>query len=115
MSRFKDFGSGKGIQAEDIVFKLHNEEFVCRKAIQGKVMLDLVAKSDNANPSETAAAINNFFKVVLTEESYTRFEALSVDPDRIVSMDTIGDIIEWLVEQYSDRPTSRPEASLSGE
>jgi hypothetical protein len=115
MSRFKDFGSGTSKPVEPISFKLHNEEFTCRSAIQGRVLLDLVAKSANTNPSETADAINNFFKVVLTDESYARFDALAVDPDRIVSMDTIGDIIEWLVEQYSDRPTSRPEVSSSGE
>lgn len=115
MSRFKDFGAGISKPIDPISFKLHDEEFTCRNEIQGRAMLDLVAKSSNANPSETASAINNFFKVVLTAESFTRFEALAEDPDRIVSMETIGDIIEWLVEQYSDRPTSRPEASSSGE
>lgn len=115
MARFKDFGTGSNDIVEPISFKLHGEEFICRSAIQGKVLLDLVAKSANDKPSETAAMISNFFSIVLLPESYERFEVLSNDPDRIVSVDLIGDIIEWLVEEYTNRPTQRPEVSSTGE
>lgn len=116
MARFKDFGSGNaGEQAEPITFKLHGEEFTCRGEIPGKVILDLVAKSSADDPSQSAVVIEGFFGIVLQPESLERFNALAVDPDRIVSMETLSDIVAWLVEEYTDRPTQRPELSPNGQ
>lgn len=117
MARFKDFGSGNAdTPKEEIKFALHGEEFVCRPALPGQVLLNLVAKSgDEDNPAEAAKVITDFFKTVLVPESYTRFDALANDPDRVVEVDTLSDIVGWLVEQYSDRPISRPEALPNGQ
>lgn len=117
MARFKDFGSGSnnGEVAEPITFKIHGEEFTCIPEIPGKTVLNLVAKSGGDNPADSADAVTGFFKTVLTEESMIRFDILAEDPNRIVSMQTLTEIIEWLVEQYTDRPTERPEASSIGE
>lgn len=113
MARFKDFGSGSNSSTpvEPINFKLHGEEFSCIPEIPGKTVLNLVAKTSTENPADSADAITDFFKTVLTEESRERFDALSVDPQRIVTMQTLSEVLEWLVEQYTDRPTERPEVS----
>lgn len=112
MARFKDFGSGGDKPTEEISFSLYGETFSCRPAIQGKVLLDLVAKSsDEENPGKAAGVVNDFFKTVLVPESFERFDKLASDSDRIVEVDTLAEITSWLVEQYSDRPTTRPEAS----
>jgi hypothetical protein len=43
MSKFKDFGSGPDLsKLEEISFQLYGEKFECIKAIQGRVLLDLV-------------------------------------------------------------------------
>ena len=116
MARFKDFGEGNKIESEPLSFKLHGEEFQCRKDMQGKVLLNLVvSSSDTDNPAEAAKVINSFFGIVLMPESYERFEALTSDPDRVVTVEALGEIVGWLVEQYSDRPTLRPEALPSGQ
>jgi hypothetical protein len=116
MARFKDFGSGNAsTQSEPITFKLHDEEFTCRGEIPGKVVLDLVAKSGADDPAQSAQVIEGFFSIVLQPESLDRFNILAVDPDRIVSMETLSDIVAWLVEEYTDRPTQRPEALPNGQ
>ncbi len=111
MARFKDFGTGSSpANEEPITFKIHDEEFTCRGEIPGKVMLDLVAKSSNQDdPGKSADMITDFFKYAMNEDSYNRFIALAEDPDRIVTIETLTDIVAWLVEQYSDRPTLRSE------
>lgn len=115
MTKFKDFGSGNPAgEQEQISFKIHDEEFNCRPEMQGKVLLNLIAKSSGENPAESAQVIDEFFKTVLMPESYERFDALTQDPSRIVSMETLGEITGWLVEAYSDRPTKRPEVSPDG-
>lgn len=113
MARFKDFGAGdQDKPAEPLSFKLHGEDFACKPKMQGKVLLELVAASSaQDNPGEAAAIINKFFKLVLVPESYERFEALLESDDRIVEVEKLSDIVAWLVEQYSDRPTQPPAAS----
>jgi hypothetical protein len=114
MSRFKDFGSKVDENLEPISFKIWDEEFHCVKQLQGKVLLDMVASvsdGDNADSASQARAITDFFATVLLAESETKFNTLLLDKEKIVSVDTLGEIVGWLVEQYTNRPTERPQDS----
>lgn len=115
MTRFKDFGAGETISTEPINFTLYGETFNCRPALQGKFLLELVSSTSSEDPSSSADIISSFFSEVLYPESYERFEALSTDPDRIVTVETLGEITGWLVSEYSERPTTPQENSSSGE
>jgi hypothetical protein len=113
-NRFKDFGSGGDVSTAPLSFKLHGQEFECRSNLQGKVLLDIVANAgdDGAGAAKT---ITLFFDACLLPSSAERFNALLENPDTIVSVETLGDITAWLVEEYSSRPTQQPEPSLSGQ
>jgi hypothetical protein len=116
MAKFKDFGVGKeSKEVEDVSFKLHGEDFHCVKQIQGKVLLDLIAKSSSDDPSVSAEIMSGFFKNVLTDESYKKFDKLVHDKEKIVHVETLSEIVGWLIGQYSDRPESQPEASSTGQ
>lgn len=116
MSRFKDFGApNKGVVREKLSFKIYDEEFECIPALPGKTLLAFAAASDTEDGSESAKAITMFFEKVLTPESYARFEILAEDPDRLVTVETLAEIINWIVEAYSDRPTQGLESSPTGE
>jgi hypothetical protein len=111
MAKFKDFGAGKQItDREPVSFKLHEEEFHCVANIQGKVLLDLVAKSTSEDSSESARVMSEFFENILTDESYKRFDKLVHAKDKFVHVETLSEIVGWLVGQYSDRPEEQPEA-----
>lgn len=103
--RFKDFGSDTGLSNEPLSFKLHGEEFECYPGMQGKRLLDLVANTEGEDNAAVANTITEFFKTTLKPESYERFEKLIVDPEKIVSVEVLGNITAWLVEEYSARPT----------
>ena len=110
MAKFKDFGSFGDKPKEPVSFMLYGEKFDCREALQGKALLNLVARSTNPDdPGAAAKVITDFFKFVLLPESFERFNNLTEDPDKIVDVEDLGTIVGWLVEQYSDRPTPRPE------
>ncbi len=112
MTKHKDFGAGTASgEKEDIKFTLHGEDFACRPELQGKVLLDLVAKSSGEDVAAAAKVIDEFFENVLLEESFTRFSALLKHPDKIVNVETLGQISSWLVEAYSARPNQGPEVS----
>lgn len=114
-TRFKDFGTGTPVDEQPLSFALHGETFNCRPALQGKFLLDLVAQSNDDDPAAAAELVNKFFANVLDPESFERFESLVQDPDRIVSVETLGEITGWLVSEYTDRPTQQPEISSNGE
>lgn len=114
-SRFKDFGDGGVVVTEPLSFKLHGEDFECRPAIQGKVLLDMVSTASSDDQGAATAVIMDFFKATLTPESMKKFENLLETPDKIVTVETLGEITAWLVEQYSGRPQQGPEQSQSGQ
>lgn len=109
MTRFKDFGGGTADDIEPISFKLYDEEFNCVKQVQGKVLINIVAAASDSDPAASLKIINTFFEAVMYEESYIRFEALLDDKERIVTVETLGDITSWLIEEYSNRPNQQPE------
>jgi hypothetical protein len=112
MTKYKDFGSGKSAgEKEPVTFKLHEEEFSCREQLQGKTLLDLVARSSGDDAVESAKTINMFFEHVLLPESYTRFSTLIESADKIVTVETLAEISGWLVEVYAGRPEEAPEVS----
>jgi hypothetical protein len=112
MTKYRDFGSGKSAgEKEPVTFKLHGEEFSCREQLQGKALLDLVARAGSEDPAESAKTITVFFEQVLLEESYKRFDTLLNHPDKIVTVETLGEISGWLVEVYAGRPEGEPEVS----
>lgn len=108
MAKFKDFGVG-GVDpnAEPIKFIIHGEEFECIPEIQGKVLLELIADSGSDDTVRNAEVSDKFFSKVMTTDSYERFNTLLTSKDKIVSVETLGEITGWLVEQYSDRPEMR--------
>lgn len=110
-TRFKDFGSGGEVSSEPISFKLHGQEFECHPNLQGRVLLELAANSSQDDGAAAANTINEFFAAALKPDSYTKFEALLKDPNTIVTVETLGDITAWLVEEYSARPTQEPSGS----
>lgn len=112
--RFKDFGTGPQ-NAEPLSFKLYEEEFHCHPSLQGKVLLDMVNTASNANESVAGALITEFFEKALLVESYARFQNLLEDKEKIVTVEMLGQITAWLVEQYSGRPQQGPEQSQSGQ
>jgi hypothetical protein len=110
-NRFKDFGAGPDISVlPKISFKIHGEEFHAIPAVQGKMLLDLVKDANSDDPAVQGESINKFFGSVLEDESLERFNALLTDKHRIVTTETLGEVVGWLVEQYGDRPEAQPGA-----
>lgn len=116
MAKFKDFGAGKAAEErEPVSFKLHDEEFYGVKNIQGKVLLDLVAKSGSDDAAESAQVMSDFFGYVLTDESFKRFDALLHHKEKFVAVETLSEIVGWLISEYGDRPEEQPENSSTGQ
>jgi len=114
--RFKDFGSGGDVNKEPLSFSLHGEVFECHPNIQGKVLLNMVAKTGEEDQGVAIAQVlDEFFSMCLLPESFERFNQLLNHPEKIVTVEALGEITAWLIEEYSARPTRPSESSVNGQ
>jgi hypothetical protein len=116
VTRYRNFGSP--VQSDEVVvFDLYGEQYKCKASLQGRVLIELVARADAENTADAAAAVLHFFDAVMVDESRQRFTALTQSEDKVVSLETLTEIMQWLVEQYAggERPTTPSSDSLPGE
>jgi len=116
MKKFKDFGSPAHEETDNVEFQLYGEMFSCRPNVPGKLMLEFAKRtSDDSNTSENATVLLDFFSAVLYPESHERFDAMISDPDKAVSLESLMEIVSWLMETYGNRPTELSEPSSTGD
>jgi hypothetical protein len=115
MARFKKFSGGTKItDFEPLTFSLNDKDFACHPAVPGAVLLEFV-RDANGEGGDSAAALYNFLEAAMPTDEYNRLDDVLKDPETIIDIEFIGEIVSWLVEEYSDRPTTRPEASSDGQ
>jgi hypothetical protein len=113
--RHKDFGAPANMD-EPITFTLYGETFRCAPSIQGRTLLQFISMSgDDESPDKGASAVLQFFDSALVKADRERFVELTSSEDTVVPLETLASIMEWLVEQYSGRPTEPPSPSEPGE
>lgn len=106
--RHKSFAP-KVEEAEPITFTILDEEFEAYPQLQGAVIVELLAgladTGEEGNGAAAASLLTNVFEFALKPESLERFKKLTHDPERIVDLETLSEIVSWLMEEYTDRPT----------
>lgn len=113
--RHKDFGSAPvAADYEPLSFTYDGQEYQCRPVINGAVLLRFVREADSGEGGRSAGALLGFFKDLLLEEDFKRFETYVEDPDTVIPIETLGEIAAWVVEEYTGRPTQEPTKSPSG-
>lgn len=84
-------------------FKLLGQEYHCRPEVPAGILLDLAgAGGQNA---DSIPALMNFFEAAIVPEDFERFQKAIRDPKTVVPIGTLTEIVNWLAEIYSDRPT----------
>lgn len=104
MTRFKDFGSPAADKTAPLTFRLYGEDFHAIASIQGKTLMGLMKNANGEDAAESATMVLDFFDTVLLPESLVRFNKLVESQDKIVPVETLAEIVGWLVEEYSGRP-----------
>lgn len=116
MARHKKFAGGTKVSDfEPLSFDLNGNSFNCKAAIQGSVLLEFVRDADGDSGGDSAKALYNFLSDSMEKEEYDRLQKVLHDPDVIIDIELIGEIVAWLVEEYSARPTMQPEDSSTGQ
>lgn len=94
--------------AEPIVFQFteDGEEFEAYAEVSGAVTLELVASAGSDDPSETAAGILAYLKGSMDASTYRRFNKFVKDPANNIKIETLSEVVAYLVEERTSRPTA---------
>ena len=107
--RHRSFGKKKTAKLPPISFDLRDETFEAHPNLPGIVLLEyastIASADDEENNTDAANMILDLFEQALLSESYERFMKLARDPEADVDTEELSEIIGWLLEQYTDRPT----------
>lgn len=83
------------------------ETFTARATVPGMSIIDFAAGGAGEGKN-SVAAVQSFYKKALPEEEYARFIEFTDNPKFDVELDTLVEIIGFLVEEYASRPTKAP-------
>lgn len=86
-------------------FDVYDQTFTGRPAIQGAVVLEFLETSDGLDGANSAKKILSFFESALEEESYVRFNELIHNPETVIELEELTEILAFLIEEYTSRPT----------
>lgn len=100
MSRFKQFEIAKAETAgEGPSFGMADQVFQCLPVLPVAAIAELT--KDSGGIVQAVA----FFEAVLIPEDVVRFHTLLADKVRVVTGEIITEVLSWLVEEYTARPT----------
>lgn len=102
-------------ELEPVTFSLYDDTFNCYKQISGVVLLRFVREANAEDGARATQALLDVFKSIMPKGEYERFMLLCESPDTVVPVETLSNIIAFLVEVYTDQnPTKQSEDSLAG-
>jgi hypothetical protein len=103
------------VDLEPLTFDLGGETFHCAPEVQGATILELMRASANADEDSRgilmAVSVLDFFELCMDEDEHKRFAEFLHNKKKIVRMTTLSEIMSWLIEEYTDRPTQQPSDS----
>lgn len=102
----KSFTSSKAkTPVEPITFELEDETFEAYGQVPGAVLLDFISASADESIG-SAGAILGYLKNSMDAKNFKRFDKLTRDPEVLVELSTLADIVAYLIEERSaGRPT----------
>lgn len=90
---------------EPIVFELEDQKFEAYGQVPGAVLLEFLSRSDGES-SDISRAILYYLKESMDKENYKRFMALVHDPEILIDIETLSEIVGHLIsERSAERPT----------
>jgi hypothetical protein len=99
---------------EAVWFKLFGTKWNCADDVNGKRLLDNAALLDSDSVGEQRDGVLAIFEDTIVEDEAEDFFDRLNDPKTKIPLTTLVEIVGWLVDQYTDRPTVPPANSTTG-
>ncbi len=101
-------------EADPPSFTVAGREFKCVAEPPGGAMADLFWTFQGNDTPLRAAGLVRFITACMSDADADVFDAVIRDKDTIVSWGTLGEIANWLIEEYTGRPTTPSSGSATG-
>lgn len=107
--KMKSFSnSNKKKKGEPIPFEIEGsartEQFVANPSVPGAVLLELIGSSES-DGAESAKSITTYLKSSMSKAEFKKFDNFIKDPENEVELDTLVEVVSYLIEEQSSRPT----------
>jgi len=117
-ARHRSF-KAKSSRVEPVTFDLTTVagkvyEFECVPEAPGAVLTDFLGAAGSNHLGRSSDSLVAFLKAVIIDADVGRFDAVIHSKDDLVDIDTLGEIVSWLVEEYGGRPKALPSRSGRG-
>jgi len=73
--------------------------------VSGAVTLEFIAATSGDNSAGVAKGLLDYLKASMDEENFKRFDTIIKSPDHKISIEKLSNIVAYLVEERSSRPT----------
>jgi hypothetical protein len=102
-------------EGEDVgyPFQIDGVDCIAYPPEPGQLAVLLAATSRHSSEQDKIAGMINFFVQVLDQPTHTWIVGRLLDRKDPFGLDQVEDIMEWLIEQWSGRPTPSPSVSTA--
>jgi hypothetical protein len=97
----------------DLVFSIDGKELRAFKPTEGQFALLMMAMGRHASQTDQFAGVIDFFIEVLDEPSRRYVVDRMVSREKIIPLETIVEMMQWMIEEWGGRPFQSPSASTS--
>jgi hypothetical protein len=94
--------------AQPITFKIDGDEFTAYPPTPGQMAMLVSAQAEGRDVTTSMAAIIDFIDGLLDEDGREMYRRRLLDRDDPFDFDTVNEIMEGLMEEWSARPTKSP-------
>jgi len=108
---FREFQSATN--AEAVTFRIGTDIFEAAKECPAGILLSMASMAQEEGGNAVAGTMD-FLDSVMLPESRERFAARMRDPQNPISLKVVTELVQWLVEVYTGRPTAQPSPSPAG-
>ena len=96
-----------------MTFKVDGVECKAYRPKDGQLAVLMATTGRHSSNEEQVAGLINFFVAVLDDESHSYIVSRLLDRRDSFGLEQVQDIMEWMVEEWSGRPTRSPSVSTS--
>jgi len=100
---------------DDGVMEFSVDGVMCKayRPQDGQLAVLMASTSRHSNNQEQIAGVINFFVAVLDDDSHNYVVSKLLDRNDSFGLENVQEIMEWMIEEWSARPTRSPSASTS--
>jgi hypothetical protein len=86
-------------------FDIAGESFEVLAEAPGIILLEFIEATTSDEKGASAAALTRFLRSVMADGEWVRLSAVLHDPKNRIDIKTISEIVGYIIEEYSSRPS----------